>query len=167
MIRVQNEDFDPGVELARFAAGNHAVGGVCAFVGLVRDEAPRGEGGRDESGESKGAGIGAMTLEHYPGMTQRELERIEAEARRRWPLEETLIIHRYGRLLPGDRIVLVATASPHRKAAFESCEFLIDWLKTKAPFWKKEETAGGERWVVAREADDAAAERWRKGQAAE
>ena len=158
MIRVQEGDFDPGVELARFGAGNHAVGGVCVFVGLVRDEA-RPSGGA--------APIGAMTLEHYPGMTERELARIEAEARRRWPLEDTLIIHRYGRLVPGERIVLVATASPHRKAAFEACEFLIDWLKTQAPFWKREETAAGARWVAARESDDAAADRWRKGRAAE
>ncbi len=158
MIRVQSEDFDPGVELARFGADNHAIGGICLFVGLVRDGAA--EAGSDER-------IGAMTLEHYPGMTERELERIEAEARRRWPLEATLIVHRHGRLLPGDRIVLVATASPHRKAAFEACEFLIDWLKTKAPFWKKEETTAGARWVEARQSDEAAAERWRKGQAAE
>jgi len=158
MIRVQEEDFDPGVELARFGAGNHAVGGVCVFVGLVRDEA-RPAGGA--------VAIGAMTLEHYPGMTERELARIEAEARRRWPLEDTLIIHRYGRLVPGERIVLVATASPHRKAAFEACEFLIDWLKTQAPFWKREETAAGARWVAARESDDAAADRWRKDRAAE
>jgi molybdopterin synthase catalytic subunit len=158
MIRVQAEDFDPGVELARFGAGNHAIGGVCVFVGLVRDGAQEG------GGEKR---IGAMTLEHYPGMTERELTRIEAEARRRWPLEDSLIIHRHGRLAPGDRIVLVATASPHRKAAFEACEFLIDWLKTKAPFWKLEESAAGARWVDAQQSDDVAADRWRKGQAAE
>ena len=158
MIRVQSEDFDPGIELAKFGAGNHAIGGVCVFVGLVRDATKT-----PDSAES----IGAMTLEHYPGMTERELASIEAEARTRWPLEDALIIHRHGRLLPGDRIVLVATASPHRKSAFEACEFLIDWLKTKAPFWKKEETADGARWVAARESDDAAADRWRKGRAAE
>ena len=158
MIRVQGEDFDPGVELARFGAGNHAIGGVCMFVGLVRDAAETPAGAER---------VDAMTLEYYPGMTERELEGIEVEARSRWPLEDALFIHRHGRLLPGDRIVLVATASPHRKAAFEACEFLIDWLKTKAPFWKKEETADGARWVAARESYDAAADRWRKGRAAE
>ena len=103
-----------------------------------------------------------MTLEHYPAMTERELTRIEAEARARWPLLETLIIHRYGRLDPGDRIVLVAVASAHRDAAFDACRFLIDWLKTKAPFWKLEETDAGAEWVDARESDDIAAARWTK-----
>ncbi len=147
MIRVQRDDFDPGAELTRLSTGNHAIGGVCLFVGLVREMA----------GEEA---ISAMTLEHYPAMTERELSKIEAEARRRWPLEESLIIHRFGRLEPGERIVLVATASAHRKAAFEACEFLIDWLKTKAPFWKLEETAAGAEWVDARESDDQAASRW-------
>ncbi len=151
MIRVQQEDFDPGVELAGFATGNHAVGGICMFVGVVR----HGSGI-----DIDGAAVGAMTLEHYPGMTERELARIEADANSRWPLEDTLIIHRYGRLVPGDRIVLVATASTHRKAAFEASEFLIDWLKTRAPFWKKEETSDGVRWVAASDADDIAADRW-------
>jgi molybdopterin synthase catalytic subunit len=103
-----------------------------------------------------------MTLEHYPGMTERELTAIEEEARRRWPLDASLIIHRYGRLEPGERIVLVVTASSHRAAAFEACEFLVDWLKTKAPFWKMEETPKGERWVEALAEDDTAAERWAK-----
>ena len=107
-----------------------------------------------------GERVAAMTLEHYPGMTERELAEIEAEARRRWPLDAMLIIHRYGRLEPGERIVLVATASAHREAAFESCHFLVDWLKTKAPFWKLEETPDGERWVDAQASDDAAAKRW-------
>jgi molybdopterin synthase catalytic subunit len=106
------------------------------------------------------AEVGAMTLEHYPGMTEKKLAEIEAEAQRRWPLQASLIIHRYGRLEPGERIVLVATASPHRQAALESCAFLIDWLKTKAPFWKLEETAAGPQWVAARDSDDDAAERW-------
>jgi molybdopterin synthase catalytic subunit len=101
-----------------------------------------------------------MTLEHYPGMTEKALEEIEAEACRRWPLEATLIVHRHGRLLAGDRIVLVAVGSPHREAAFEACEFLVDWLKTKAPFWKLEETAAGAQWVEARDSDDDAAGRW-------
>jgi molybdopterin synthase catalytic subunit len=152
MIRVQQEDFDTGVEMAGFASGNHAVGGICTFVGVVRD----GTGSAVDD-----ASVGAMTLEHYPGMTEKELERLEAEAHGRWPLEDTLIIHRYGRLVPGDRIVLVATASAHRKAAFEACEFLMDWLKTRAPFWKKEETPDGARWVAAKDTDDSAAKRWK------
>ncbi len=147
MIRVQRDDFDPGLELAGLCADNHAIGGVCVFVGLVRDMA----------GEEA---ISAMTLEHYPAMTERQLNKIEAQAKHRWPLEASLIIHRYGRLEPGERVVLVATASAHRKAAFESCEFLIDWLKTKAPFWKLEETVAGAQWIDARETDDAAAARW-------
>ena len=147
MIRVQQEDFEVGRELAALTDGNHAVGGLCSFVGLVRDMAG------DES-------IGAMTLEHYPGMTERALAAIEDEANERWPLQATLIVHRYGRLEPGDRIVLVAAASAHREAAFEACHFLIDYLKTKAPFWKLEETPEGAKWVDARDGDDAAAARW-------
>ena len=104
--------------------------------------------------------ITAMTLEHYPGMTERQLEKLEVEARQRWPLQEVLIIHRYGRLEPGDRIVLVAAASAHREAAFEACHFLIDWLKTQAPFWKLEETPDGGQWVDARSSDGKATERW-------
>jgi molybdopterin synthase catalytic subunit len=148
MIKVQREDFDVGAELAALTAGRTDVGGVASFIGLVRDMAG-------------GASVGAMTLEHYPGMTEKKLAEIEAEAQRRWPLQASLIIHRYGRLAPGDRIVLVATASPHRQAALEACAFLIDWLKTKAPFWKLEETAAGPQWVEARDSDDDAAERWR------
>jgi molybdopterin synthase catalytic subunit len=148
MIRVQREDFDVGAEMAALTAGNHAVGGLAVFVGLVRDVA----------GE---AALGAMTLEHYPGMTEKMLERIEAEANQRWPLEASLIVHRTGRLEPGERIVLVAAASRHRQAAFEACQFLIDWLKTKAPFWKQEETESGPKWVEARGSDDQAAKRWR------
>jgi molybdopterin synthase catalytic subunit len=147
MIRVQREDFDVGAELATLTTGNTRIGGFACFVGLVRDLA---------GGES----VSAMTLEHYPGMTERALEEIELEAHRRWPLEASLIIHRYGRLEPGDRIVLVATASSHREAAFESCHFLIDWLKTKAPLWKLEETPHGERWVEAKEDDEEAAKGW-------
>ena len=150
MIRVQREDFDVGAELARLGEGNLGIGGICSFVGLVRDMA----------GEDR---ITAMTLEHYPGMTEGQLAQVEAEARERWPLEDTLIIHRFGRLEPGDRIVLVAAASAHRRAAFQSCEFLIDWLKTKAPFWKREETVGGARWVQARHEDGFAAARWNDG----
>ena len=155
MIRVQREDFDVGAELARFGAGNARIGGISVFVGLVRDMT-------DDAGGDRTKPVGAMTLEHYPGMTEKELAAIEAEARGRWPLEDVLVIHRHGRLEPGDRIVLVATASAHREAAFESCRFLIDWLKTKAPFWKREETPAGGQWVQARDSDDAAAARWKK-----
>lgn len=147
MIRVQEEDFDVGAEIARLTAGNHAIGGVASFVGLVRDVA----------GDRR---IGGMTLEHYPAMTEKELARIEVEARRRWPLAASLVIHRYGRLEPGARIVLVVTASAHRTAAFDSCQFLVDWLKTQAPFWKREDTETGPQWVDARAADADAAARW-------
>ena len=149
-VRVQREDFDVGAELERLAGGDHGIGGVCTFVGLVRDMAGDAE-------------VSAMTLEHYPGMTERELERIEAEARERWPLQAVSIIHRYGRLEPGDRIVMVAAASAHRQAAFDAAQFLMDFLKTKAPFWKLEETGDGSaEWVDARDSDDQAADRWRK-----
>jgi molybdopterin synthase catalytic subunit len=147
MIRVQQQDFDPGAELAALTRGRRDVGGVAQFIGLVRDQAD-------------GKPIQAMTLEYYPGMTERKLAEIEAEARRRWPLQDCLVIHRHGRLLPGERIVLVATVSAHRTAALEACRFLIDWLKTEAPFWKFEETAEGGKWVEARQADDDAAKRW-------
>lgn len=149
MVRVQAEPFDVGAELGRFAARGGDVGGVASFVGLVR-------------GEHGGEPVTAMTLEHYPGMTERELGAIEAEARRRWPLIDSLVIHRFGRMRPGEPIVLVATASAHRRAALEACAFLIDWLKTKAPFWKLEEGPGGERWVAARASDDEAAGRWKE-----
>ena len=148
MIHVQEADFDVGAELARLSEGRRDIGGLACFIGLVRDRV--------------GDSVTAMTLEHYPGMTEKRLAEIEAEALARWPLEATLIIHRVGRLLPGDRIVLVATASSHRQAALESCQFLIDWLKTKAPFWKLEETPSGAEWVAARDSDDQAAERWRR-----
>lgn len=149
MIRIQTEDFDVGAELTRLAQGRKDVGGLASFVGLVRET-------------NEGERLVAMTLEHYPGMTEKRLAEIEAEARKRWPLQASLIIHRYGRLLPGERIVLVATASSHRQAALESCQFLIDWLKTEAPFWKQEETVAGTRWVAARESDDEAARRWQR-----
>jgi molybdopterin synthase catalytic subunit len=146
-IRVQREDFDVGAELDALSRGKTTIGGIASFVGLVRDIA----GGQP---------ITAMTLEHYPEMTKRELAAIADEALRRWPLDALLIIHRFGRLEPGERIVLVATASAHREAAFQSCHFLIDWLKTKAPFWKLEETPEGARWVDAEASDEAAAKRW-------
>jgi molybdopterin synthase catalytic subunit len=153
MIKVQREDFDVGAELAALTAGRRDIGGVASFTGIVREFA----------GDAADSRIGAMTLEHYPGMTERKLGEIEAEARRRWPLQASLIIHRFGRLEPGERIVLVATASAHRQAALESCAFLIDWLKTRAPFWKLEETTAGDHWVEARDSDDDAAKRWLAG----
>ncbi len=137
MIRVQREDFDLAAELARLDAGGKNVGGVCSFVGLVRET-------------SGGKKLTSMTLEHYPGMTEKQLADVEAQARSRWPLDAVLIVHRFGRLAPGERIVLVAAASAHRDAAFSACRFLIDRLKTTAPFWKCEETADGvSQWVEA------------------
>lgn len=153
MIRVQTEDFDAGAELNALTAGKTDVGGVCLFVGRVRDMGL-------VNGEE--TDIQAMTLEHYPGMTEKQLQAIEAEALERWPLDDTLIIHRYGRLLPGDNIVLVAATSAHRDAAFDACRFLIDWLKTQAPFWKVEESENGAEWVEAKESDDKATEKWKK-----
>jgi molybdopterin synthase catalytic subunit len=151
VIRVQLEDFDAGAEIRALTEGRTDIGAVVTFTGLVR-----GGGGAEA--------ISAMTLEHYPGMTERELERIEREAHERWPLDASLIVHRYGRLLPGDNIVLVVTASKHRHAAFEAASFLMDYLKTNAPFWKKEELAtGASAWVAAKAVDDDAAERWGRG----
>jgi molybdopterin synthase catalytic subunit len=147
-VRVQREDFDIGAEVARLSAGRTDIGAIVSFTGVVRDE---NGGGR----------IAGMTLEHYPGMTETELARVEAEAGKRWPLQASLIVHRVGELRPGDNIVLVVTASAHRQAAFAAAEFLMDYLKTRAPFWKKELDADGkERWVEARASDDAAAHRW-------
>ena len=147
MIIVQREDFEVGIELRRLTKDNNEIGGVCSFIGLVRDSPEK------ESLE-------AMTLQHYPGMTEKELKRIDDEAHSRWPLGASLIIHRYGRLQPGEQIVLVATASAHRKAAFEACEFLIDFLKTRAPFWKKEDYGSVAEWVESLEADNRATEKW-------
>jgi molybdopterin synthase catalytic subunit len=149
MIRLQQEPFDLGREYAALKRDHAEIGGIAVFVGTVR-------------AQSGDATIEAMTLEHYPGMTERALVAIEAEARARWPLTASLIIHRYGRLQPGDDIVLVMTAAAHRQAALESCAFLIDWLKTKAPFWKLEEISGESHWVAARAEDDAAADSWNK-----
>jgi len=137
MIRVQHEDFDPGAELERLRSGLQAdAGAVVSFIGLVRDL-------------NEGDDITAMTLEHYPGMTEKALDAIAAEATVRWKLLDAVIIHRVGPLEPNDRIVLVIAASAHRKDAFRACEFMIDTLKTKAPFWKKEATSQGSRWVTA------------------
>jgi molybdopterin synthase catalytic subunit len=147
-VRVQHQDFDVSAEVARLTAGSTDIGAVVTFTGTVR-------GG---SGEEA---IASMTLEHYPGMTEAELARVETQAGERWPLKGSLIVHRVGTLKPGDNIVLVVTASSHRQAAFEAAEFLMDYLKTRAPFWKKEQGVDGtERWVDARESDDRATERW-------
>jgi len=147
MIRVQEQPFDAGAELAALKAGRTDIGGTVMFLGSVRDL-------------SEGSDVHAMTLEHYPGMTEKALADIEAEALARWPIDAALIIHRHGRLEPGEDIVLVITASAHREAAFEACHFLIDWLKTKAPFWKLEEGSSGAAWVAAKDSDDDAAARW-------
>ena len=147
MIKVQRKNFDVGAELATLYADRQNVGAVASFIGLVRDVAGPGE-------------LSAMTLEHYPGMTEKQLQQLEADALQRWPLDRVLIIHRHGRLLPGDQIVLCATTSAHREAAFAACTFLMDWLKTKAPFWKLEEVGGKTEWVEAKNADDEAAAKW-------
>jgi len=147
-VRVQAEDFDVGRELDALTRGRRDVGALASFVGLVRDA-------------NDGHAIQGMTLEHYPGMTESALEDICAQAHARWELIDTVVIHRVGPLVPGDRIVLVGVASAHRGEAFEACEFIMDYLKTRAPFWKKEDTSGGGRWVDARESDDAAAQRWK------
>jgi molybdopterin synthase catalytic subunit len=145
-VRVQTEDFDVGAEFAALTAGRSDIGGIGCFVGTVRDD---------------GQGIAALMLEQYPAMTQRALERIAAEAERRWSLLGCTVVHRHGRLLPGANIVLVLAASAHRQPALDATGFLIDWLKTSAPFWKKEEFADGTtKWVDARKTDDEAAARW-------
>lgn len=149
-IRLQSEDFDAGAETAKLTQGRSDVGAVVTFIGICRDH----EGGR---------GVTAMTLEHYPGMAEEEIARHVADAQARWPLLGVTVIHRYGRMLPGDNIVLVATASTHREAAFEAAAFLMDYLKTRAPFWKLEERPDGQDWVAAKDADDTAAARWARG----
>lgn len=141
-VRVQRDDFDLSTEVAALTDGRTDTGAVVTFVGLVRGP------------------LTALTLEHYPGMAERELSRLEAEARSRWPLDDVLIVHRFGRLIPGDRIVLVVTLSAHRGAAFEAAGFLMDFLKTNAPFWKSEEGPEGPRWVEAKHDDDVAEQRW-------
>lgn len=147
-VRVQTEDFDIAAEMAALTAGRSDIGAVVTFTGRVRGSS----GGRD---------LVSMSLEHYPGMTEAELEAVEAEAHARWPLQASLIVHRVGDLNPGANIVLVITASPHRQAAFQAAEFLMDYLKTRAPFWKKETYADGTAaWVDARETDDTALARW-------
>ena len=148
VVRVQAEDFDTGRELEALTRGGADVGALASFVGLVRDA-------------NDGSPIAGMTLEHYPGMTEKALEEICREAHARWDLLETLVIHRVGPLVPGDRIVLVGVSSAHRGEAFAACEFIMDYLKTRAPFWKREETPEGPRWVEARASDDDAAGRWK------
>jgi molybdopterin synthase catalytic subunit len=149
-VRVQREDFDVGTEVRCLTAGRTDIGAIVTFTGIMRSE-------------NDGTSVSGMTLEHYPGMTEAELARVEAEAGQRWPLQASLIVHRVGTLKPGDNIVLVVTASAHRQAAFAAAEFLMDYLKTRAPFWKKETRAdGAERWVDAREADEQAAGRWQE-----
>lgn len=149
-VRVQQEDFDLSAEVAALRAGQPGVGAVAAFVGLVRDM-------------NEGCGVSEMALEHYPGMTEKALEAIVAEARARWDILGSRIIHRVGTLQPCDQIVLVAVSSAHRGEAFAACEFIMDYLKTRAPFWKREVTPAGARWVDARETDDSAAARWEQG----
>ncbi len=146
-VQVQREDFDPGAEIKELSRETASTGALICFIGLCRDMA----GDR---------AITAMTLEHYPGMTERHLADLEAEARRRWPIAGCRIVHRFGRLLPGDRIVLVAVTTPHRHDSFQACAFLMDRLKTEAPFWKAEETPDGIHWVDATVSDDQAAARW-------
>jgi molybdopterin synthase catalytic subunit len=147
VIRVQPEDFDIGAEIAALKAGRSDIGAIFSFIGTVRDQ--------------HGA-VSEMTLEHYPGMTESELNRIEAEANARWPLQACLIVHRVGTLRPGDNIVLVITASEHRETAFDAAKFLMDYLKTSAPLWKRESGPAGARWVAADAKDDGAAARWTK-----
>ena len=146
-IRLQSEDFDAGAETVKLTQGRSEIGAVVTFTGICRNH----EGGR---------GVTAMTLEHYPGMAEEEIARHVADAQARWPLLGVTVIHRYGRMLPGDNIVLVATASAHREAAFEAASYLMDYLKTRAPFWKLEERPDGQDWVAAKDTDDNAAARW-------
>lgn len=146
-IRVQSEPFQPGVELEALHAANAGIGAVVGFVGYVRDY-------------NDGNAVAAMTLEHYPGMTEKALAGIVEQARARWPLLGVEILHRVGHLLPGEPIVFVGTASSHRQAAFDACNFIMDYLKTRAPFWKREDTPEGARWVDGRASDQAAARRW-------
>jgi molybdopterin synthase catalytic subunit len=149
-VRVQTEDFDAGAEIARLRAGDPKVGAVAAFIGVARDV-------------NDGSEVATLSLEHYPGMTEKALEQIVVEAHARWRIIDALVIHRVGSMKPTDQIVLVAVTSEHRGDAFQACEFMMDYLKTRAPFWKKETTPGGARWVEARADDDDAAARWQAG----
>lgn len=146
-VRIQHEDFDASAEIARLRAGDPRIGAVASFVGVARDR-------------NDGAAVSALALEHYPGMTEKAIEAIVGQAKARWPVFDILVIHRIGELKPLDQIVLVVVTSSHRGDAFAACEFVMDYLKTEAPFWKKESTPSGERWVDARESDEAARSRW-------
>jgi molybdopterin synthase catalytic subunit len=146
-VRVQTEDFDIAAEIARLREGNPAVGAIASFIGLVRDV-------------NEGDQVAELTLEHYPGMTERALDDIVVQAKSRWNAIDVLVVHRVGRLRPLDQIVLVVVTGAHRGEAFAACEFVMDYLKTRAPFWKKEQTGHGARWVEARDSDDLAARRW-------
>jgi molybdopterin synthase catalytic subunit len=148
-VRVQTEDFDAGAEIAALRRGNPKIGAVASFIGIARDV-------------NEGDSVSRLVLEHYPGMTEKALEKIVAEARGRWDVMDILVVHRVGELKPADQIVLVAVAGAHRGEAFAACEFVMDYLKTRAPFWKQEQTPRGARWVEARSSDDQAAERWKK-----
>jgi molybdopterin synthase catalytic subunit len=146
-VRIQTEDFDAGAEIAALRRNNPGVGAVASFIGVCRDA-------------NDGAAVSRMTLEHYPGMTEKAIEEIVTEARERWGVTDALVVHRVGELRPADQIVLVVVTGAHRGEAFAACEFIMDYLKTRAPFWKKEETPKGARWVEARVSDDEAARRW-------
>lgn len=146
-VRVQHDDFDAGAEIAGLRANNPKIGAVASFIGIVRDL-------------NEGAAVGSITLEHYPGMTEKALTAIAEQASARWNLFDVLIVHRIGTLAPSDQIVLVVTTSAHRGDAFAACQFVMDYLKTEAPFWKKEATDSGTRWVDARDSDQAARTRW-------
>lgn len=147
-VRVQQEDFDAGAEIAALRSNNPRIGAVASFIGIVRDL-------------NEGAAVGSITLEHYPGMTEKSLAAIAEQAKARWSLDDVLIVHRIGTLAPADQIVLVVTTSAHRGEAFAACQFVMDYLKTEAPFWKKEATGDGIRWVDARDSDADARERWK------
>lgn len=146
-VRIQTQDFDAGAEIAALRRNRPEVGAIASFIGVCRDA-------------NDGTAVTKMTLEHYPGMTERALENIVAEAKNRWNVMDVLVVHRVGELKPTDQIVLVVVTGAHRGEAFSACEFVMDYLKTRAPFWKKEETPQGARWVEARSSDDEAAERW-------
>jgi molybdopterin synthase catalytic subunit len=148
-VRIQTEDFDTGAEIAALRRGNPAIGAIATFIGLVRDA-------------NEGERVAELTLEHYPGMTEKALSNIVEEAKSRWNIIDVLVVHRVGTLRPCDQIVLVVVSGAHRGEAFAACEFVMDYLKTQAPFWKKEQTPAGGRWVDARASDDAAAGRWTK-----
>jgi molybdopterin synthase catalytic subunit len=148
-VRIQHEDFDAGAEISRLRAGDPRIGAVASFVGVARDR-------------NDGAAVSTLALEHYPGMTEKAIEAIVEQAKARWQVFEILVVHRIGVLRPLDQIVLVVVSSSHRGDAFAACEFVMDYLKTEAPFWKKESTPAGERWVDARESDAAARSRWER-----